>query len=268
VAEKNHEPRVIAEDSWFEGPAFSQDGKSIAVARVTDPSRPASIWIYDLESGGRRLFAESGNFPLWHDDDQAITFAELGVGIVTERLDDPKSRRTLVKHPQVIIPTQWIDEGKSLVYAAVNPETKGDAYILKIGGEARHLYSRGASSPNTTPDGRWLALCTWPRGVLVGKLPNFSSISVAAPGGCQPRWSSDGSKLYYAEYDKLWVVQVDSKASNIVFGKREVVFDFGLPGRFQYDVDQDDRIAIIQSSYDSPKPPVLMLNWRHKLDEI
>ena len=155
-----------------------------------------------------------------------------------------------------------------MVYSAVNPETTGDAYILKIGGEARHLYSRGASSPNITPDGRWLALCTWPRGVLVGKMPNVSSISVAAPGGCHPRWSGDGSKLYYSEYDKLWVVPVDSKASSIVFGKREVVSDFGLPGRFQYDVDQDDRIAIIQGSYDSPKPPVLMLNWRHKLDEI
>jgi hypothetical protein len=93
LVEPGGEARVISESLGFEAPEFSHDGKKVAVARTLD-SMQQEIRIYDLESGADYQFAERGYFPLWDPDDRGITYSELGIGIVHQRLDDPESKKT------------------------------------------------------------------------------------------------------------------------------------------------------------------------------
>jgi hypothetical protein len=125
LVEPGGEARVISESLGFEAPEFSHDGKKVAVARTLDTMQQ-EIRIYDLESGAEYQFAESGYFPLWDLDDGGITYSEMTVGIVHQRLDDPESKKILVPHPQVIAARQWINDGKSLIYSEANPETVMD----------------------------------------------------------------------------------------------------------------------------------------------
>ncbi len=150
--------------------------------------------------------------------------------------------------------------GKSLVYGLVNAETVGDVYLLEPDREAQHIYAHGAAFPSVTTDEQWLALCTWPHGVLVGRFPDFSAVTIASDQGCTPTWSADQTKLYYQDFDKLWVVDVDI-GSGISFGEREIVADLGMPSRDVYDVDRSGRIVFARHTYTAPKAPILRVNW-------
>jgi len=258
LIEPGSEARVISEARTFEAPRFSHDGKKVAVTRYSD-SMQSEVRIYDLETGAGYQFAERGEFPLWDTDDRGITYTELGVGIVHQRLDDPESKKTIVPHPQTIVAHEWINGGKSLVYSDVNPETVSDLYVLHADGRREHVFSRGPTGGSVTPDGRWLALCTWPRGILVGKLPGFTSIATPSNEGCFPRWSNDGSKLFYQDYDRLWAVETKPTASGVALGGRSVVAELA-PGRWPYDLDKSGRLVLVRSQYDNPSPPVLLLN--------
>jgi sugar lactone lactonase YvrE len=260
LLEPGGEARVISESRGFEGPRFSHDGKKVAVTRMAD-SRQLEIRIYDLESGANYQLAERGYFPLWDPDDRGITYSEMTVGIVHQRLDDPESKEILVLHPQVIGAGGWINDGKSLVYNEVNPETGTEAHVLHADGGRERIYGQGAVVGSVTPDDLWLALCTWPRGILVGKLPGFTSISNPSTQGCFPKWSSDGSHLFYQDYDRLWTVETKPTKSGVAFGARNVVTELA-PGRVgQYDIDKSGRLILVRSQFENPSPPVLLLNW-------
>jgi hypothetical protein len=108
-------------------------------------------------------------------------------------------------------------------------------------------------------------VCTWPRGVLVGRFPDLTSVAVASPRGCAPKWAANDTRLYYQEFNKLWAVDV-SISSAVAFGERELIADLGIPGRNLYDVDERDRIVIARHTYPSRRPPVLLLNWSNALE--
>jgi hypothetical protein len=259
LIQAGNQPRVLGEAGRFEAPRFSNDGNKVAVARFLE-SMQMEIRIYDLESGADYQFAERGEFPLWDADDRGITYTEQPVGIVHQQLDDPDSKETLVPHPQVVVANGWINGGKSLVYSAVNPETVGDLYVLHADGQRDHVYSRGATAGSVTPDDQWLALCTWPRGILIGKLPKFTSIATPSTQGCFPKWSNGGSHLFSQDYDRLWKIETKLTPSGVALGARNVVAELA-PGRGQYDVDKSGRLILVRRQFENPSPPVLLLNW-------
>jgi hypothetical protein len=265
VVESNGSTRVLARAPFFESPRFSNDGVHVASTVGFDATRPPSIWIYDVHTGAGRRFAEAGIFPLWDPDDRVITFGEPGVGLVRRQVDGSGARETLLLHEFNVGPDAWVPGGNTLVYSLVNPETVGDTFMLDLGGEPRHVYGEGAGRSTVTADGQWLALCTWPGGVLVGRLPDFTSVSIATEEGCTPRWGPGESRLYYQQFDKVWAVDVEI-GSGIAFGRRQIVVDLHIPGRDNYDVDSRGRIVFTRHTYDAPRPPVLLLNWMHTLE--
>ena len=69
---------------------------------------------------------------------------------------------------------------------------------------------------------------------------------VSANGGVQPRWSRDGTELFYIEDNTLTAVQV-SLSPNFVVGEAQPLFDAPLLGRstWDYDVSADGRFVIV-----------------------
>lgn len=261
LEEPGRETRTLGA-GLFESPQFSNDGRYVAATRLDEV--PPAIWIYEIRSGASRRVAQPALGPLWDPDDRGMTYMEPGVGLVRQRLDDASSRQTLVSHTRNIFPSAWLEDGERFLYAAVNPTTTGDAYLREADGKSRHIYADGASFPSLSTDERWLALCTWPQGVLIGRFPSFASFAIATESGCVPKWSPDGTQLFYQDFDTLWSVRTDI-GSEVAFGERRKVAELGLPGRGLYDVDDHGRIVVARHSFTDPKPPVLLLNWAEHL---
>jgi hypothetical protein len=92
------------------------------------------------------------------------------------------------------------------VYWAVNPESSTDVFVLNPDGERHHFLGQGGGSA-ASGDEQWLAICTWPKGIVVGRLPDFSSITPAVVDGCAPGWGPGNSSLYYEAGAQLVLVQ-------------------------------------------------------------
>ncbi|MFB3106228.1 MAG: TolB family protein, partial [Pseudomonadales bacterium] len=256
--------RVLAEGPMFEHPQFSNDGKSIAVTTIEEGKTP-SIRIYGIESGVIRQFSDGARFPLWDPDDQGITFMKNDVGLLRRRLDTAKPAERLVSHDRMIVPLAWINQGHTLLYHAVNPETNSNVYTMESGNEPRQIFKPGATFPNITIDQRWVSFCTWPHGVYVGSFPDVTSLFTVTDAGCAPHWSGGNKRLYYQEFNKLWAVDVNI-ADGFSFGKRESIADLGYPGVSLFDIDKDGRVVYARHKNTAPKQPVLLMNWASLLE--
>ncbi len=256
--------RVIAKGVGFTDPKFSNSGRSVAVAAVDVPFSKQSLWIHEIETGASRRFIDNGWFPVWASDDQSIVFVQPNVGLVAQAIDRGRVE-TLVATPAFIAPHQWI--GQTLVFTLAPPgvtEDKRGVYTLAPGQGQRHLLNyRRSAFPSVSRDGQWVAFCTWPRGVVVGRYPNFGAATVVSETGCFPQWAPDQKRLYYQEANALWSVEA-STGESAAFAKREFIAELGLQSYMRYDVDAAGRIVIARYTHADPKPLVLLVNWANQ----
>jgi hypothetical protein len=252
-------PKLLDEGPVFEQPQFSNDGELIAVG-VTESGRTASIRIYEINTGAYSEFAE-GMQPLWGIDDASIVYNQFGKGLVRKQIASRSEPEMLVRHNHIIIPNTWVDGGRTLVYNATGPERVGDVYALTLGGETRHIAGDGAALASVSPDERWIAVCTWPAGVVVGSFPDMDRRTVASTTGCSPKWNKDGTQLYIQNLNKVLSVDVASGRS-LAFDTPRTIGDLGnLGSRRQYDVAGDGRIVLARHVNRSSKPVVVLTNW-------
>jgi hypothetical protein len=260
LMEPGRAQRVLAEGMAFEAPRFSNGGEYLAATVYSEVRWRPSIWLYDVRSGAARRFAEDGEGPLWSPDDRSITFTRFGQGLFTQSLDGPAEPELLVRNAYFIFAQAWVRGGRTLLFTVSGPEVVADLYALDSGGDPPRMLVNGGAMASISKDEQWLATCTWPRGVLVGRYPDFSSVAVASRRGCVPKWNADDTRLYYQELDKLWAVDVQIGVG-VALGEREMIADLGVPMRASYDVDRRGRIVIARHGHEDQKAPVLLLNW-------
>ena len=260
--------RPIARGTSFTDPQISNSGQSIAVVRADAGIDTASLWIYDLNTGTSRRFADAGAFPVWGPNDESITFARTNVGLVVQPIDHEDSAQTLVAASGFVAPHEWINFGETLLFTVAPPghtDVESGIYTLDPGQERqRHFNYRRSAFPSVTKDGRWIAFCTWNRGVVVGRFPNFGSATVVSETGCMPQWGPGDKQLYFQEANALWSIET-SVGENVALGKRTFIADLGLQWYKRYDVVDDGRILLTRRSYSDPKPLVLFANWANEL---
>lgn len=258
--------RTLAEGKYFATPRFSNDGNSIAVTVWNTASNTAAIWIFDTRSSASHRFIDNGNAPLWSPDDSAITFTRVGEGLFRRNLDTPSQTEQLVRHARLIWADVWADDGKTLVYHAVNPETGADLLTLVSGEEPHVAYSPNAGPVNVTSDDQWIALCTYPRGLFVGQFPDVTFPSLVDEEGCNPKWGDNNRQLFFSKRRQLWAVAVDYTAP-IQFGEPRSIANLGERHNAPlFDVDNSGRIVMAQFSYPPAKPAVVVMNWQTVLD--
>ncbi len=264
-------PRVLAQAGSFTSPAFSNDGKKIAVVSQVEGKGPA-IRIYEIDSGVMRQFSD-GLAPLWDPADQSISFLKLGVGLVRQRLDGATPIQVLVTDRSFAfaLPNAWINQGRTLIYHAFPMEpgassSLGYGFALESGKEPRRIIGREATYLAFTDDERWVSFSTWPRGVQIAPFLDDAIVTDVSISGHTSRWGDDDTRLYYQDFNKLWAVDVDL-TQGVALAKREKIADFGYPGNDQYDIDKSGRIVFVRHEDSDPKPPVLMVNWINMLDD-
>jgi Tol biopolymer transport system component len=256
--------------------ALSRDGLRAAVERTGD------IWIIDSRGttpftvdtpGGQR-------FPLWSPDSTRIAYANNTPDGVYERSSNGDGGGELLLTPRKIL-SDWSRDGRFLLYFEVDNKTRTDLWVLPVVGDRKpRSFLRTDSNEQWgqfSPNGQWVAYQSNESGRFEIYVLPFSGPGgkkmVSTSGGIHPRWSRDGTELFYLAPDgTLTSARIVVTGQTIEPGVPVPLFPTRIVGgggnlagyRHQYDVAPDGRFLINVGLESDPPPIRLLSNWKPK----
>ena len=190
---------------------LSPDGKMVAVALYRQQGQ---VWLYDLEREDRYPLTSQGfnSAPVWSPAGDSIAFVSLVEGgrnspILATSRDGTTAPRTLIADGGY--PLDWAADGRLAVVRVNQGPNLNDVWVLHTdgaGSEAEPLaVGEGAQDlAQFSPDGRWVAYNSTEMGrgmeVFVRRYPTTEERwKISVGGGFNPRWSTDGGRLYFMD---------------------------------------------------------------------
>jgi eukaryotic-like serine/threonine-protein kinase len=275
-----------------------REGKIESLGRDQDIYREASLspdgtkavvrhglelWIHDLERGTRSPMTTgtgSNLLPLWSVDGSRIIFASNRGGdwdIYSQPADGSGPADALLKRPYDQFPYAMMSDG-TLLFAEIHPDTARDLWTLSSDGKATPFRvtpfneAEGRISPDSSagPGGgrRWIAYSSDESGrteiYLQSYLGGTTRRVVSSGGGSQPRWSQDGTELFFVTGDAVMAAAVHADGT---FDAPRRLFDrssFFLPYRFQsYGASPNGKrfLMIRRDEGSVPRQLNVILNW-------
>ena len=218
--------RVVYQDASALGPALSPDGRYVGVFRFQNDNM--DLWTYDTL---RRLWdritvgAYHEIYALWFADGERMVFASNQNGrldLYSKLLSAPagEGEELLLSTTETKWPMDLSRDGRFLLYTNLSSETGADIWALPLAGDrvpqpvVRTEFIE--QLPQLSPDGAWVAYQSDRTGrfeVYVRRFPGpANDTRVSLEGGGQPRWSHDGSELFYVAEDD-WMMAVPLRAA-------------------------------------------------------
>lgn len=228
----------------YSNPAFSPDGKRLAVA-IRNSTRRRDIWIFDIATGARTALtndpADETN-PVWSPDGSEIAYcsARLGPRDIYVRPVNGGPERLL--HASTINknPLDWARDGSAIYYNVDRPQGGHDIWMLPLGeGE-----KKPAVFLRTTDNRDWLAVSPDSRLMLfrAGGHPGNrlflrplapDSPELSVPGDIsEGHWGQDSRQFYYVHRGRMMAQQVSAKGSDWLLGKTASLFQVPQPNTF------------------------------------
>lgn len=258
-------------------------GRRLVSVNAVGPDR--DLWIDDLTGRAPRTrltFNRVLNAPLWTADGQRIIYARdaPSPNLFWRAADGGDDEQRLTTSANAQWPYSVSPDGSQLAYREIDPETRGDIWILPLRplGRPRVLVRTPAAdlSPMFSPDGRWIAYSSTVSGTpeiyLTASLDGRERTPVSKGGGVEPRWAPDGRELYYrtnapeTARGDLMVVSVDTTGSKPRIGAPRVLFP--CPYQGFGDVTPDGRFLFLKRTPEASPSRVipLVLNWFQELE--
>lgn len=182
-------------------PRLSPDGSAVVGER--SDTTGSDIWTVDLirQLPVRRTFSDADdNYPIWSPDGTQVAFLRFGGDeIGTFVLDLESGLETKVSAP--MRPTSWSPDGRYLLAA-----TSGQAWLVSVDDdeESVAIGSRNGRTADAefSPNGDYIAFVSNESGfseVYVVPTPPAAGpqTRVSIDGGRIPRWSKDGTELFF-----------------------------------------------------------------------
>jgi len=221
-------------EAFTGAPAFSPDGKQLAVSRRIPGGTKADLWLLDLTRNGAATKFTFGSArdrdPVWSPDGSRIVFASDrdGVGNLYRKLaSGARDEEILLRSDRTKVPWSWSRDGRFLLYSAFEPKNRGDLWILPDPGgnpgAGKPVPFQGTAADEVygqfSPDGRWIAYVSdesgryevYVREFVVGsdgKPEATAHRLVSNGGGSFPSWRDDGKELIYLAPDRKSVMSV------------------------------------------------------------
>jgi Tol biopolymer transport system component/predicted Ser/Thr protein kinase len=265
---------------------LSPDGQKVVVGAVDPDGSNVDLWIHDLERGVASRFTFDPGWdgvPVWSPDGSRVVFSSSrGEGsddIYWKDASGAGAAELLLTAEERIYPSDWSQDGSVLLYNLRSSETHWDVWALPMDGSSAPfpvLQSEFAEvRPSFSPDGRWVAYNSNESGdmeVYVTQFPGpGGKWQVSTDGGTEPRWSHDGSEIFYLDATEDLVTVPVSSDATFRASMPEKLFDarlFPLVGRNRYVVtDNGERfLTLSMMTGESIRPISVVLNWHAGLE--
>ena len=243
----------------------------------------SDIWILDRSTGRRSQFttdpaADWG--PVWSPDDRTIVFSSERRGKLElfhkDTTDPAASELPLPSTGPNPIAQSWSPDGKFVLYAAFDPKTRGDLWLLPMTGDriAEPLLQTEFSEVQgqISPDGKWFAYTSDESGrkeVYVQSFPKpAAKRRISTNGGGDPRWRRDGRELFYISPRRQLMAVPVTAGATFEHGLAVALFETRVPphwynARNLYDVSRDGRFLFMAPVEDDRSIPLtVVLNWK------
>jgi eukaryotic-like serine/threonine-protein kinase len=221
------------------------------------------IWVLDLARGVRTRLTfgpVQNSFPVWSPDGKWIVYnseRNAHAAIFRKPADGSGAEELLLTDDQVIIPSDWSRDGKTLFYDR-GPIGGAEVWALPLEGDRkpRQVIPAGStgsfsSQGNLSPDGHWLAYTSTESGTFEVYVVAFPSgqgkWQVSTNEGLNPRWSRDGKELYYFAVANRAVTAVPVKeiGGALQFGAPQVLAISPANQQGSYDVSPDGKKVLL-----------------------
>ncbi|NJD18270.1 MAG: hypothetical protein FIA95_03175, partial [Gemmatimonadetes bacterium] len=265
------------------GWALSPDGSRLAVGIQTDEG--ADIWVKELDDGPLVRLTYDSDLdvrPAWTRDGRYVYWsARNGKDLWIRQVDGAGDPRPLVVGTRSIWQGDISPDGIWLVGRVGGNAGERDIVGYRLDQDTAEVPLLGSSeydetSPQLSPDGRWLAYASQETGaweIYVRPFPdvNAGKWAVSRQGGYGPRWSHSGRELFYVSADSVLMVAAAQGGASFQVSDRRALFKLPdgfttAPLIFPFDVSPDDQRFIMQRALDlgdaamMPRM-VLIENW-------
>jgi serine/threonine-protein kinase len=275
VDRNGREVSVPAAHRGFRFPRISPDGRR---AVVTIDPRPSKIWVVDLQSGALAPVAAPGRpdtehriHAVWSPDGRQVMYGR-GTMIDIANVDGEPNVRLALRNPANVslAPSDWLPDGRLIGHLYGSPPF--DIVAFRAGDSVvSPLVSSDAIEVQgvVSPDGRWLAYssnASGAREVYVRPLVGPGDpIAVSTSGGVEPRWSRDGTELYYRNGQAIMAVSVRTRPP--FSAKPQQLFSGGYDflQDDNWDVGPDGLFLMVKSDPNAGTQFVVVFNWFDEL---
>ena len=261
-------------------PDLSPDERRVAAPGIEGDNR--DIWIHDTDRPVKTRFTfDRAWVAAWTPSGKEITFTSPRSGnadLFTKPADGSGEAEVLVGTPVRESTPEWSLDGRYLIYNPRSQETQRDlAYRERqqdgsLGEAVVFLQTEFEdAAPKFSPDSQFVVYTSDESGrfeVYVRSFPGGAGRrQISTGGGTQPRWSRDGTEIFYVERDTLMAVAVATTPS---FSANSPQVLFEHPGLFagsqvspQYDVANDGRRFVLKETLEGAKPTSIHVvqNW-------
>ncbi len=272
----------------FPSVSISPDGARVIASRF---DQIPVLWLTDLSRSTSTRFTFGSSYAVggaWSPDGTQIIFTSYRDGqynLYQKPASGLKDEKLLLRaSSDRKVPTDWSHDGRFLLYSIVSSQTKGDIWVLPIGGDKKPFPFLQTESNEQdgrfSPDGHWVAYVSDESGrdeiyvrTFSPDAPGGASDSggkwlISTGGGTEPRWRKDGKELYYvAAGGKLMAVDVAS-ATGFQAGAPKALFLVPVSGEGalspSWDVAPDGKRFLfpVPASGQDTTPFTVVLNWQ------
>jgi Tol biopolymer transport system component len=178
----------------------------------------------------------------------------------------------VLEQPDSEWPIHWSRDGRFLLYQRSDLKTQFDLWALPMTGADRAPVPVANTSfaermGEFSPDGRWVVYDTDESGqsdVVVQSFPHAGErLPVSTNGGAQPRFSPDGTEIYFVGLDsKMMAVPVTERGATLELGVPVALFATrNPPGAFKQEsaVSGDGRFLINNVGLATTPPPITVI---------
>ncbi len=211
--------------------------------------------------------------PVWAPDGRRLLFRSLTGGqpdLFARDVQDAKAPVTpFLRSPLGETPTDWSRlpiPGGPVLFGAAAEDTRADVWQLDPAtGAHRAVVHSGFNETDGrwSPDGRWIAYVSDEPGfpeVYVMRAADDAVTRVSRAGGSRPRWSGDGSALYFVRGTQ--VMRSTRLDGDVPFATPLPVFD--APGLVDFDTaHRSDRLLVVLPVAGAARPEVRAIrDWQ------